>query len=53
VVVAVDTSEGPLRMVSNPIRFQDAAAAYRPPPRLHEHTDEVLGETKRAPGHAS
>jgi crotonobetainyl-CoA:carnitine CoA-transferase CaiB-like acyl-CoA transferase len=53
VVVEVDTVAGPLRMVSSPIRFQDGSAAYRPPPRLHEHTDEVLGEAKPAPGQAS
>jgi crotonobetainyl-CoA:carnitine CoA-transferase CaiB-like acyl-CoA transferase len=40
-VVAVDTPDGPLRMVGNPIRT-DAAQEYRVPPRLHEHTREVL-----------
>jgi len=40
-VVSVDTPEGPLRMVGNPIRT-DAQQEYRPPPRLHEHTREVL-----------
>jgi crotonobetainyl-CoA:carnitine CoA-transferase CaiB-like acyl-CoA transferase len=41
-VVSVDTPEGPLRMVANPIRFADAPGEYRLPPRLHEHTDEVV-----------
>ena len=41
-VVSVDTPEGPLRMVGNPIRFADAPQEHRLPPRLHEHTREVL-----------
>ncbi len=47
-VVAIDTPDGPLRLIGNPIRFGDADQEYRLPPRLHEHTDEVLG-----PDHAS
>jgi crotonobetainyl-CoA:carnitine CoA-transferase CaiB-like acyl-CoA transferase len=43
-VVSVDTGDGPLRMVGNPIRWADESVAPRPPPRLHEHTDEVLGQ---------
>jgi CoA:oxalate CoA-transferase len=41
-VVAVETPEGPLRMVGNPIRWTNAPQEYRVPPRLHEHTREVL-----------
>jgi crotonobetainyl-CoA:carnitine CoA-transferase CaiB-like acyl-CoA transferase len=41
-VVAVDTAEGPLRMVGNPIRVDGHRGEFRVPPRLHEHTDEVL-----------
>ena len=41
-VVTIDTNDGPLRLVGNPIRFEDAAQEYRPPPRLHEHTAELL-----------
>ena len=41
-VVSVDTPQGPLRMVGNPIRCTDARQEYRLPPRLHEHTAEVL-----------
>jgi crotonobetainyl-CoA:carnitine CoA-transferase CaiB-like acyl-CoA transferase len=41
-VVAIDTAEGPLRLVGSPVRFAGAAPEYRPPPRLHEHTDELL-----------
>jgi CoA:oxalate CoA-transferase len=41
-VVAVDTEDGPLRMVGNPIRVGGAPTSYTSPPRLHEHTDDVL-----------
>jgi crotonobetainyl-CoA:carnitine CoA-transferase CaiB-like acyl-CoA transferase len=41
-VVSVDTDDGPLRMVGNPIRIAGAERAYDAPPRLHEHTDEVF-----------
>jgi crotonobetainyl-CoA:carnitine CoA-transferase CaiB-like acyl-CoA transferase len=41
-VVSVDTVEGPLRMVGNPIHVVGGAREYSVPPRLHEHTDEVL-----------
>jgi crotonobetainyl-CoA:carnitine CoA-transferase CaiB-like acyl-CoA transferase len=43
-VVTIDTDEEPLRLVGNPIRFDDGAQEYRLPPRLHEHTDELLGD---------
>ena len=43
VVVSVDTPDGRLRMVGNPIRCVDSGQEYRPPPRLHEHTGDVLG----------
>jgi crotonobetainyl-CoA:carnitine CoA-transferase CaiB-like acyl-CoA transferase len=52
-VVSVDTPDGPLRMVANPIRGTDAPSAYRPPPRLHEHTREVLEHLDRSPDQAS
>jgi CoA:oxalate CoA-transferase len=41
-VVSVDTNAGPLRMIGNPIRVDGSRGAYRVPPRLHEHTDELL-----------
>ena len=41
-VVSVDTPDGPLRMVGNPIRLTDEAQAYQPPPRLHEHTHDLI-----------
>jgi CoA:oxalate CoA-transferase len=41
-VVSVDGGAGQLRLLGSPIRFDGARAEYRPPPRLHEHTDELL-----------
>ena len=40
-VVEIETSDGPLRVLANPIRFDDGESEYNPPPRLHEHTDEI------------
>jgi len=48
-VVSVDTPDGELRMVGNPIRCTSAEQDYRVPPRLHEHTREVLDPTKPGP----
>jgi crotonobetainyl-CoA:carnitine CoA-transferase CaiB-like acyl-CoA transferase len=42
-VVAIDTDAGPLRLVGSPVRFSGTTPEYRPPPRLHEHTSDVLG----------
>jgi crotonobetainyl-CoA:carnitine CoA-transferase CaiB-like acyl-CoA transferase len=42
-VATVPTDDGPLRMVGNPIRT-DGAGGFTPPPRLHEHTSDLLGE---------
>jgi crotonobetainyl-CoA:carnitine CoA-transferase CaiB-like acyl-CoA transferase len=42
-VVSIDTAAGPIRLVGNPIHCSDAEPAYRPPPLLHEHTDDILG----------
>jgi crotonobetainyl-CoA:carnitine CoA-transferase CaiB-like acyl-CoA transferase len=52
-VVSVDTPDGQLRMVGNPIRCEDAGQEYRPPPLLHEHTGEVLGSPTSASDQAS
>jgi crotonobetainyl-CoA:carnitine CoA-transferase CaiB-like acyl-CoA transferase len=46
-VVSVETGEGPLRMVGSPIRTGDTPTEYRPPPRLHEHTTDVLPRPAR------
>ena len=42
-VVPIETAAGPLRVIGSPIRFDDTPSEYREPPRLHEHTREVLG----------
>lgn len=44
-VVSIDTAEGPLRLVGSPIRFGDDQQEYRVPPRLHEHTDELIEDS--------
>jgi crotonobetainyl-CoA:carnitine CoA-transferase CaiB-like acyl-CoA transferase len=46
-VVSVDTDDGPLRMVGNPIRVVGLPRQYGAPPRLHEHTDDVSEEIRR------
>ena len=46
-VVSVDTADGPLRMVGNPIHVVGVPREMHVPPRLHEHTDEVSEEIKR------
>ena len=43
-VVTIETAEGPLRVMGSPIRFDGARPEYRAPPRLHEHTKDVLGQ---------
>ena len=52
-VVSVETADGPLRMVGNPIRWSDDHQEYRPPPRLHEHTEDLLGPTAPVSDQAS
>jgi crotonobetainyl-CoA:carnitine CoA-transferase CaiB-like acyl-CoA transferase len=38
-------SAGALRLLASPLHLSDTPATYRlPPPRLGEHTDQVLGE---------
>jgi crotonobetainyl-CoA:carnitine CoA-transferase CaiB-like acyl-CoA transferase len=41
-VVEIPTDEGPLRLVRSPIHCDSALINYTPPPRLGEHTREVL-----------
>ena len=45
-VVAIEDPEaGPMRFLGNPVRFPDTPTSFRRrPPRLGEHTDEVLAE---------
>jgi CoA:oxalate CoA-transferase len=42
-VVALETGEGPLRIVAHPVRYDGERPPARLPPKLHEHTDEILG----------
>ncbi len=53
-VVSVESSveqrAEPLRLLGSPIRFDGARATYRPPPRLHEHTEQLLGPMSEGPG---
>jgi crotonobetainyl-CoA:carnitine CoA-transferase CaiB-like acyl-CoA transferase len=47
--VVEDPERGPLELVASPIRIDGSAApARRPPPRLGEHTEEVLAELDAA-----
>jgi crotonobetainyl-CoA:carnitine CoA-transferase CaiB-like acyl-CoA transferase len=41
-VVSIETDDGPLRLIGNPIRCPDGQREHRPPPRLREHTAELL-----------
>ena len=52
-VVSIETADGPLRMIGSPIRIDGARPEYRAPPRLHEHTAELLGRATRESGQAS
>jgi CoA:oxalate CoA-transferase len=46
-IVSVETDDGPLQMIGNPIHCDDDRPDYRPPPRLHEHTEEIVGTAPR------
>jgi hypothetical protein len=48
-VVSVETAEGPLHMIGNPIRIDGARGEYGTPPRLHEHTAEILAGASPRP----
>jgi crotonobetainyl-CoA:carnitine CoA-transferase CaiB-like acyl-CoA transferase len=39
-VVSVETADGPLYLLGNPIQF-DEPTDYRPPPTLHEHNSDL------------
>jgi crotonobetainyl-CoA:carnitine CoA-transferase CaiB-like acyl-CoA transferase len=46
VVPMEDPEAGPMRFLGNPVRFPDTPTSFRRlPPRLAQHTEEVLGET--------
>jgi crotonobetainyl-CoA:carnitine CoA-transferase CaiB-like acyl-CoA transferase len=53
IIVSVDTDAGPLRMIGSPIRVGDERPEYRVPPRLHEHTAEIVARPTHDPDHAS
>jgi CoA:oxalate CoA-transferase len=42
-IVSVDTPEGPLRLVGNPIHIVDSPTQYRTSPALHEHSSDLIG----------
>lgn len=42
-VVSLETEAGPLHVLGSPIRFDGVRGPHNPPPRLHEHTDSLLG----------
>ena len=42
-VVSVGGEADSLRLLGSPIRFDGTRGEYHPPPRLHEHTEELLG----------
>jgi crotonobetainyl-CoA:carnitine CoA-transferase CaiB-like acyl-CoA transferase len=44
-LATLDTGEGPLRLLKSPIRFDGERGELRPPPRLHENTDEIVRGT--------
>lgn len=46
-VIAIDTLEGPIRAVGNPIKISGGSGEFGVPPQLGEHNDELL---KRRPG---
>ena len=41
-VVTLDTEQGPLRVLANPVRFDGDRGTYELPPRLHQHTAELI-----------
>jgi crotonobetainyl-CoA:carnitine CoA-transferase CaiB-like acyl-CoA transferase len=42
-VASMETDAGPLYVLGNPIRFDGERGEYKPAPKLHEHTDSLLG----------
>jgi crotonobetainyl-CoA:carnitine CoA-transferase CaiB-like acyl-CoA transferase len=47
-VVSLETGEGPIRIVGNPLRFNGERPAATLPPLLHEHTQEILGDSRES-----
>jgi crotonobetainyl-CoA:carnitine CoA-transferase CaiB-like acyl-CoA transferase len=46
-VISMEVPEGPIRAIGTPIKFSGFKPAYRPPPLLGEHTEEVLGGPRK------
>lgn len=44
-LATLQTDEGPLRLLKSPIRFDGERGEMRLPPKLHEHTDEIVKGT--------
>lgn len=42
-VTSLETAGGPIRIVAHPVRYDGERPPATLPPRLHEHTDEILG----------
>ena len=47
-VATIETAMGPLRVVGNPIHCIGVEQSYDAPPRLHEHSAEILGGSGEA-----
>jgi len=47
-VATIETDEGPIRVVANPIKTGGAPQRYTAPPRLHEHTREIFDSLRDA-----
>jgi CoA:oxalate CoA-transferase len=41
-IASVQTSEGPMRLIANPIKIADVAECYAPPPKLGEHNSTYI-----------
>ncbi len=48
-VVSLACGDERLELLGSPVRFDGKRGQYRPPPRLHEHTDELLGHLADRP----
>lgn len=42
-VASLETGEGPIRVLTHPVRYDGERPAASLPPQLHEHTDEIFG----------
>lgn len=42
-VASLETGEGPIRVLTHPVKYDGERPAATLPPKLHEHTDEIFG----------